>query len=714
MKYLSSLCILIFPLFTSAQTAQDSAELRILVDSAYYKLFVSTDSARMLAEEAMAIAADKGMFSYELNALQTIGFSHFYEYDFDKAIEVFKAGLEKAKQRSDLSTESSFQNSLAMVYEQISEFPSAVKHYQRSFEIDSIRNDSANICISLGNLANTFQSMGKTDSAILLHKQAIEIRESRKDPNVHNNYNNLGTIYHQNGRYNLAIDLYLKAAEKRGELGETDLEADTYGNLGALFSSIKNHDKSIFYIKKAEGFYRKTNNLRKLATNHTLQGVEYHRIKDNEKARENFTKALELSKEIGDVKEEATSYHNLATIYADLEQLDLAIANFEKSLELKTQLENESIMPVTLIELGNVLSKDQDFKKGESFLLRGFDQAKNQKNIHQQENAAHKLGEHYERIGNLPKALYYQRLTNSLGDSLFNDDYISKMNQLYVAFETEQTKSQLLDEQLKSQQLEKAKTEADLKIAQRNSQLIGSLGGLLVLLLGGGFLFYRNKQKEKEKIATVKIEEQQKGLAAVIHAQEEERKRIAKDLHDGIVQQLGGLKLGLQRVLPIKSDPDAKKMMKILDDSAQELREISHRMMPRALSDLGLVPALRDMLENSLGHSEIGFEFETFGISDFDRFEERIEISLYRIVQELINNVIKHSGANQVNIQLIKSGNHLALIVEDNGKGFSTNTPKSGIGLMNISSRLDTLNGQVNFEPSPEGGTLATINIPLA
>ncbi len=235
---------------------------------------------------------------------------------------------------------------------------------------------------------------------------------------------------------------------------------------------------------------------------------------------------------------------------------------------------------------------------------------------------------------------------------------------------------------------------------------------VIVLLVIGLFSFIGFlKTRRQHKHDQIRIEEQQKGLTAVIQAQEEERKRIAKDLHDGIVQQLGGLKLGLQKVFMDSETKESNRLVSILDDSAQELRELSHRMMPRSLSELGLVPALEDMLENSLGNTDIKYQFEHFGIKD--RFEENIEIAIYRIAQELINNVIKHSMADKVNVQLFKSGNDILLIVEDNGKGINTLQQKYGIGLLNISSRLDTINGKVNFEPSPESGTLATIKIPL-
>ena len=175
------------------------------------------------------------------------------------------------------------------------------------------------------------------------------------------------------------------------------------------------------------------------------------------------------------------------------------------------------------------------------------------------------------------------------------------------------------------------------------------------------------------------------------------------------MQQLGGLKLGLQKAIP--SNLESKKLLNLLDVSTQELRELSHRMMPRSLQELGLVAAMKDMLNNSLGHSQIEFDFEHHGFEQ--RLEEHVEVTLFRIAQELINNVSKHSGASLVNVQLISMNNDAILIVEDNGHGFQSNTKTNGIGLMNISSRLDTLNGKVSYDASPEGGTLATIRIPL-
>ncbi|MFY0627766.1 MAG: hypothetical protein JXR07_15820 [Reichenbachiella sp.] len=220
----------------------------------------------------------------------------------------------------------------------------------------------------------------------------------------------------------------------------------------------------------------------------------------------------------------------------------------------------------------------------------------------------------------------------------------------------------------------------------------------------------RRVEKEKDEALII---EKKKGIQAMIEAQEEERQRIAKDLHDGIVQEIGS-NIIQWRNLFSKDKVDTNSAIQLinsLENSNGELRALSHQMMPKALSAIGVVSATAGLLETSLEPAGIQYEYEDFGINE--RLPEAVEIPLYRIAQELIQNIIKHSQAKHVNIQLYKAGDFVNLIVEDNGIGMDEGDFSAGIGLQNIKSRLDPLNGSVNFEQSPQKGTLVTIKIPL-
>jgi signal transduction histidine kinase len=235
--------------------------------------------------------------------------------------------------------------------------------------------------------------------------------------------------------------------------------------------------------------------------------------------------------------------------------------------------------------------------------------------------------------------------------------------------------------------------------------IIIAIALLLVLLL----IQQKRKRNLLEKQAKEKIRLKQQSLNSIIQAQESERQRIAKDLHDSIVQQLGSLKMRLSSTFQNQAISD-EFSIELLEKTTTELRELSHRMMPKSLEELGLIAAVEDTLSISFDLTDIKYTFDNFGITN--RLPQRLEITIFRVLQELINNIIKHSQATEVSIQLIKNQSHTILIVEDNGVGFSHNSKKDGIGLLNINSRLDSVDGSVNYGPSVQSGTLVTIRIP--
>ena len=211
-------------------------------------------------------------------------------------------------------------------------------------------------------------------------------------------------------------------------------------------------------------------------------------------------------------------------------------------------------------------------------------------------------------------------------------------------------------------------------------------------------------QIEKEKAIQI---EREKGLRAVIGSQEEERERIAKNLHDGVIQQLVSLKFGMDSLL----DDHKTKLVKQLDDATYELRDLSHELMPKNLEKFGLNEAISNLFETSLVNTNINYTYDCYGLKN--NISKDIEINLYRTVQELIHNAVKHSNANQIDAQLYQIENSLHLIFEDNGKGFDIEEKAQGIGLQSINSRIKTINGTVNYESKPNEGAITTVKIQI-
>ncbi|RYE04928.1 MAG: sensor histidine kinase, partial [Sphingobacteriales bacterium] len=206
---------------------------------------------------------------------------------------------------------------------------------------------------------------------------------------------------------------------------------------------------------------------------------------------------------------------------------------------------------------------------------------------------------------------------------------------------------------------------------------------------------------------------------AVLDAEENERKRIASDLHDGVGQLFSAVKLnmnGLFDRIKIERDEDrflAENTLALVDESCKEVRIISHRMMPNMLLRSGIASDLKSFIEKIDGDT-LKVTLEATGFKD--RLESNVETMLYRVIQETVANVIKHAKATRLDIALNRDAEGITATVTDNGKGFDTTQIGSftGIGLKNIITRIEYLKGSVDYESAPDKGTTVNIWVPVA
>ena len=211
------------------------------------------------------------------------------------------------------------------------------------------------------------------------------------------------------------------------------------------------------------------------------------------------------------------------------------------------------------------------------------------------------------------------------------------------------------------------------------------------------------------------IRERENSIETIIETQDNERIRIARDLHDGVVQKLGALILRSRRIakdFQIEREKHVESFVEDLEDTNTELRNISHTIMPLSLEhDIKITDAIDRLLMDSFSMTEIQYEFEYFNLEQ--EIPKKIKITIYRVLQELINNIVKYSKALKVNIQLYCIENNIALVVEDNGIGIKKNQEKKGIGLSNIHSRVAALYGNVTIDSEFNKGTIITLLIPI-
>ena len=560
-------------------------------------------------------------------------------------------------------------NMLAVAYYRNGGYDKALHYNRRAYRIRKTENDPRKIGSSLNKFVNIFSDQIQLDSALKYANEAVDIFEELHDTSMWAvSLNSVSSLYHKERDVNATFKYATQAYQLARKIDFPYAWAGAAGNLGNCEEYKGNLAEAEEWFMIAQEGFLIVNSPPDLATVANNLGMLKSKRRDFEGALKQYQIALDMSVQMNERMGIALYKANIGGAYNQMKKHDLAIPFFKESLAIA---ESE--------KLGRIRLQCYD----------GLAVA-----------AAYK--------GNGQESEHYLGLYKNLKDSLYSEERAEQLADMRTLYETEK----------KERENEELRLENERKDQQKKRLLFGSIAVIFVLI-AIGFLYYTNRKNKAAALHQAQlVKERERGLAAVFDATEEERKRIAKDLHDGIGQQLSGLRLSweaLQWRMKEKAPEEAEKIQKlteVLDESATELRGISHQMMPKALQEKGLLAAIQDMLEKSLGVSEVQYQLEHFKVEN-ERFDERVEIGMYRVAQELINNIVKHSKASQVMVQLYRNKGMLIMIIEDNGIGFSSQSKKDGIGLTNIFSRLNTVDGDVAWEPGPETGTVATVRVPV-
>lgn len=319
-----------------------------------------------------------------------------------------------------------------------------------------------------------------------------------------------------------------------------------------------------------------------------------------------------------------------------------------------------------------------------------------------------------ERLGNYKAAYDWVHRYAVLQDSLYKEDIQGKINALEIKFRSSEKEKKILA--LQSENTTKELNAQRVMYTSRLLLIVCVFLGLLILL---AYFYYRHQNKLKEKNHTQQLREleqdqQLQVTEAMLEGEERERVRVARDLHDGLGGLLAGVKLNLSgwvNELPERSrDPELAKTMHQLDNSVSELRRIARNMIPETLLKFGLEQALKDLVA-FYDSAQTEIDFQGFGIQN--NLAIPMQLNIYRMIQELLSNAIKHGQATQIVLQCSQNEKNFLITVEDNGIGFTPESLQSakGIGLHNLKSRVDFLKGKMEIISSPGEG--ATINIEI-
>ena len=316
--------------------------------------------------------------------------------------------------------------------------------------------------------------------------------------------------------------------------------------------------------------------------------------------------------------------------------------------------------------------------------------------------------------GDFRGAFAYHRALELLKDTLRLAATTRTVAELQTQYETAQKDAR--------NQVQAARLRTQEQVIRRRNVQLGAGLAVAALLAGLGYLLVNRRRLGREvEFAQEREQLGQLRAGAVLEAEEAERRRIGADLHDGVGQLLSVVKLhigALGEELGARLSPDERHRfgdaLDVVDESVREVRSISHNLLPNALIKRGLARAVREFLDKLQQPGRLRIHVETLGLDD-PRLAPTVESALYRVVQELVQNIIKHAQASQVHLQLIRHDRELTLLVEDNGVGFDPTAlgADAGIGLRNIASRVAYLGGTLELDSRPGRGTTVTATVPL-
>lgn len=507
----------------------------------------------------------------------------------------------------------------------------------------------------------------------------------------------------------------LKGDDKNNSL------ATLYADIASNYYELEQFENALHYDKQGLLYLRINANIERYVIGHLFVADDFSALSLFDSSSLYLERVRPIVLQLNKANLDVRFYYILGGIYRKKQEWNNALRSYEKARDAATEMKDdfqvincEEGISASYLHTGNL-------NKAREMAIHVLNESGRINIPLLKTQALQLLTEIEEKAGNTDKAFQYQKVFIAVSDSMKKEKVQQHMNETEVKYQSEKKQKEIL-------QLQKDKLSQSLSLKQKstlNYFLIGSLAALLVV----GFLGYRNFRNRQQlawqreelyhqQIRALEKDKQLVAVDAMLQGQEEERSRLAKDLHDGLGGLLSGVKFSLRNMkdnLIITPDNMAvfERSLDMLDTSIKELRRVAHNMMPELLTRYGLNEALKEYCNSINATGLISVKYQSMNMEA--RIEKSTEIIVYRIIQELLNNIMKHAAATEAMVQLIKEDGRLSIMVEDNGIGFTIETIRkdTSAGLTSIQSRVDYLKGQLDIHSVAGKGTLINIELKI-
>lgn len=573
-----------------------------------------------------------------------------------------------------------------------------------------------------GYISRSYNSLGvlksmqyQNDSALFYFEKSYQAKLSQKvqDPeSIVASLINLGFTAFKSSKFEESLSYFLNALSKAEERNLELRQSQIHSGLGNVYQELNKLEDSRIHLRKTLAYGTKANDHNAIGNSLHNLGMTY-KVEEPDSAIYYYKKSLLSYQKTGNKDGIGLSAMNTGDALINDKRLTDALnyylqahKNYLSLGNRRRIIDSENRLAKAHFELGN-------YSKARSYMDDVLAYYDTNDELESSSKAYSLLSQISEKTGDINLALSSQRTHQLLKDSLNRLLYNKDVAEITTKYETE----------VKEAEIENQKVIIQRKVDQNKSILISSILGGLFLIVGIFALlqrFKKNKKiaEQKEVMQSQKIQQLEKekkilSMNAMIEGQEAERSRIAKDLHDGLGGLLSTVKAHFSNIQSeiqkIEKINVYNRANELVDEACDEVRRISHNLMPGALRLEGLEAAVQHLgAEMNEAHP---FSVNVETVSFDTRMEETKEVFVYRIIQEALNNIIKHAEAKRVLIQMSETTDEYHFIIEDDGKGFDPLQVESGLGLKSIQSRVDFLKGKLDIDTRVGVGTTLSFHI---
>ncbi len=565
--------------------------------------------------------------------------------------------------------------------------------------------DGSGLVKSLFQLMTYFDTYRDEDSIEYYYQASLKLADSLNDETTQTSIQNARGLYLVSKRnFEEALELFYIVLRKHEQTNDLNGQMGSQNNIGYVFMELRQYEKAIKQFKIALTLLE---NPHPFILNNI--GSCYGSLMNYDSATYYTEWAIKRAKEENNLYALANGLNIIGDLYLSTKQYEKALSKFLEAEQLRALVPSPAMLISDLTNISSLYAKLNQPLKGIEYGEKALRLAREEKLDYKIENVYQALAENYEVSNNYRLSAEYYKKWGIQKDSSYAQAQSNALVELQTKYETEKKEKQIV---LQNFEISAQKAENQRKMLVIFALCFGIMMLAIILIL----VRSRNKKRQQLIIQQGEIKMKQTQVEAALNSQELERKRFARDLHDGFGQMISVLNLNLKSLEKGESDREEvfQNSSKVLDDMYKELKGICFNLMPETLIKNGVVDAIKEFGNRVNLTGKLILEVDTFGITE--RLNDLQEISIYRITQEWVNNILKYSDADKVTVSLTKDEEEITLLIEDNGSGFDKQKliEGTGNGWKNMNSRANLIKGELELDTKlgAKGSTLI-VNVPV-